>query len=61
MALFYLYFLYVVRETKSRGTYLGESSPLKSATRCGQHRQTIENMDESKAVGKSVEEQRASK
>ena len=52
-------FLYVVQETKSKGTYLGESGQPQPATRGGQHRRTVQNMDDTKAVGKYFEEKRA--
>ena len=52
-------FLYVVQETKSGGTYLGESGQLHPATRGGQHRRAIQDEDEAKAVGKYFSEKNA--
>ena len=52
-------FLYVVQETKSGGTYLGESGQLHPATRGGQHRRAIQDEDETKAVGKYFSEKKA--
>ena len=52
-------FLYVVQETKSGGSYIGESGQLHPATRAGQHRRAIEDEDEAKAVGRYFLENRA--
>ena len=52
-------FLYVVQETKSGGTYLGESGQLHPATRGGQHRRAVEDEDDTKAVGKYFSDNRA--
>ena len=49
----------MVQETRTGGTYLGESGQLHPATRGGQHRRTVEDSDKTKAVGKYFAENKA--
>ena len=49
----------MVQETRTGGTYLGESGQLHPATRGGQHRRAVEDGDKTKAVGKYFAENKA--